>query len=699
MLKRILQHFQQPARRNNNSQLAGSRLKVESLEARIVLTGTAGTVSMQGTVLSICGTGAGEEILIAELQNNYFVAADFLSQPLFFPKASVSQVVIDAGAGNDTIVARSMTTPVTLNGEAGNDRIFGGESHDIIYGGTGNDLIYGNEGVDTIRAGDGVDRVFGGTGGDVIHGGSGNDTLYGMAGNDAIHGNDGVDNLYGGADNDFLFGGADDDLLLGMHGADLLRGGMGNDRLFGDNNNNAFDDVMFGGGGNDQMFGGGGDDTLIGNEGNDLMRGGLGDDVLTGGSGQDNMFGLLGRDILIGGDGADQLEGNQGEDLIIGGVTDHQLNPSRLAATRQTWTSLHDTGTAYPAILSAAFSGYTITDPLDGDTIRGWAEIDAFHSEDASVILDLETGEGLVGVDALIINDSYTFIAGQANSINAANGVLANDLGAITAATIVTPPATGTLVLNPDGSFNYTNNTEGTDSFTYSVTSTGNLIATQATVNIVVNEIVAVDDSFDVAIDETLTTTAANGVLANDNLLGVAGVQATLVTNAAHGVLLFNPDGSFTFAMDEHGRDSFTYSITNPLSGQTRQATVELVVPGLPQLPAGASLTPLASGTGVQIFDFEVGTGASPTATSTVNVDYVGYLPNGTVFDSNDAIDFDFTTPFIDGFVEGTVGMQEGGMRRIVIPPDQGYGVNGNPQAGIGGTDTIIFDVTLNSVM
>ena len=31
----------------------------------------------------------------------------------------------------------------------------------------------------------------------------------------------------------------------------------------------------------------------------------------------------------------------------------------------------------------------------------------------------------------------------------------------------------------------------------------------------------------------------------------------------------------------------------------------------------------------------------------------------------------------------------------LVIPPDQGYGPQGNPQAGIEGTDTLVFVVDI----
>lgn len=114
---------------------------------------------------------------------------------------------------------------------------------------------------------------------------------------------------------------------------------------------------------------------------------------------------------------------------------------------------------------------------------------------------------------------------------------------------------------------------------------------------------------------------------------------------------------------------------------------------GVPPLPDDAVLD--TSETGVQTFDFVVGEGDSPDDGAMVRVAYTGYLEkDGTIFDSNDSAVFDLDN-LIAGFSEGVLGMRVGGMRRIIIPPDQGYGAGGNPGAGIGGDDIIIFDVEL----
>jgi len=105
---------------------------------------------------------------------------------------------------------------------------------------------------------------------------------------------------------------------------------------------------------------------------------------------------------------------------------------------------------------------------------------------------------------------------------------------------------------------------------------------------------------------------------------------------------------------------------------------------------------------GLKYVDIKEGTGATPQSGQTVEVHYTGTLENGTKFDSSR----DRNTPFkfklgigqvIKGWDEGISTMKVGGQRRLIIPPELGYGARG---AGgvIPPNATLIFLVDLLGV-
>ncbi|HEX2096654.1 MAG TPA: calcium-binding protein [Solirubrobacterales bacterium] len=85
----------------------------------------------------------------------------------------------------------------------------------------------------------------------VVNGEGGNDTLYGGRGNDRLNGGPGDDRLYGGIGDDQLRGGGDDDLISGGFGADsVLDGQAGDDLVRGDA---TIDQIQNSGGGVDTL--------------------------------------------------------------------------------------------------------------------------------------------------------------------------------------------------------------------------------------------------------------------------------------------------------------------------------------------------------------------------------------------------------------------------------------------------------------
>ena len=181
-------------------------------------------------------------------------------------------------------------------------------------------------------------------------------------------------------------------------------------------------------------------------------------------------------------------------------------------------------------------------------------------------------------------NNSYAMVHDQPLSKTAVSGVLANDSDADSDAftlALVAGPTHGTLVLNANGSFSYTPAAHyvGTDKFSYQ-DSDGLLPSNVATVTIQVTDAVpvAVNDAYVASVGQSLTATAANGVLANDTDANHEPLTATVVTGPAHGTLVLNADGSFVYnpAAGYSGTDGFTYQVSDGLLSSTATATITI---------------------------------------------------------------------------------------------------------------------------
>jgi peptidylprolyl isomerase len=143
----------------------------------------------------------------------------------------------------------------------------------------------------------------------------------------------------------------------------------------------------------------------------------------------------------------------------------------------------------------------------------------------------------------------------------------------------------------------------------------------------------------------------------------------------------------------------------NPTATSTQEdlgsPTVTPPRPTGPPSPPEVQGETITTASGLQYIDIVVGTGDSPTAAGLVLVDYTGWLAeDGSKFDSSvdrgEPATFQ-TNGVIPGFSEGLLSMQVGGKRRLIIPPELGYGEAGSPPV-IPPNAALIFDVELLQV-
>ena len=82
--------------------------------------------------------------------------------------------------------------------------------------------------------------------------------------------------------------------------------------------------------------------------------------------------------------------------------------------------------------------------------------------------------------------------------------------------------------------------------------------------------------------------------------------------------------------------------------------------------------------------------------TSTVTVDYVGTLADGTEFDAGSGATFPLGG-VVPGFRDGLIGMERGETRTFTVAPEDGYGAAGAPPT-IPPNAALTFRVTVHEI-
>ena len=197
------------------------------------------------------------------------------------------------------------------------------------------------------------------------------------------------------------------------------------------------------------------------------------------------------------------------------------------------------------------------------------------------------------------VDDTYSTAKNQSITVTAP-GVLSNDTDIDgDQLSINTTPITntthGSLVLDTDGGFTYTPNTDfvGIDRFVYQVNDPLGLNDNaQVTINVGGQNTppTAVNDSYNTSQNTTLIVNGSPlpSILANDSDADGDTIQlsSTLISNVTNGSLTIDVNGFFTYIPNTNfsGTDSFVYQITDGQGGSA-QATVTISVNSVNQAP------------------------------------------------------------------------------------------------------------------
>ncbi len=200
--------------------------------------------------------------------------------------------------------------------------------------------------------------------------------------------------------------------------------------------------------------------------------------------------------------------------------------------------------------------------------------IEGSDTIDDTLIIDTNDEGPVLVVTGLEDSSPSAPISGDIGDV-AGNLVFALDQG----------PANGTVVVRPDGGFDYVPEPDfnGTDTFTYiAIDSGGNVIEGSVVVNVLpVNDAPQAEDSVAVVMEDGIFTGSINASDVDGDLLSFAINEVP-----TNGEVVLLQDGTYAYQpnSDFFGTDSFSVIVSDP-DGETAEATVTITVSPMNDAP------------------------------------------------------------------------------------------------------------------
>ena len=180
-----------------------------------------------------------------------------------------------------------------------------------------------------------------------------------------------------------------------------------------------------------------------------------------------------------------------------------------------------------------------------------------------------------------------------------------------------------------------------------------------------VTDLAAADDSATTAEDTPVSGTVAT----NDSTTSGGALTFAKASDPSHGTVVVNADGTYTYtpAANYNGPDSFTYTVTDPASGESLTQTVNITVTPVNDAPVGVGT---------------IGNQADIDAETIAGLDVSGFFADvdgDTLSYSASGLPAGLTIDPITGIIGGTVDRSAsqggaGGVYTVTVTANDGNG-------------------------